>query len=1138
MPQGSRAGDTAGERKLVTILFADLSGYTALSERLDPEEVYSFLRPGMLELQAIVDSFGGSVPQIQGDGFMAVFGVPRAHEDDAERAVRAALACRDHVRTLNVDRVGLSFPDVHAGVNSGEVMVGRSDEPSGFAVVGDTVNTASRLADLARAGQIVVDERTRNRTLHVVRYGPRRLRTAKGKAAPIATFEVLGPVPTTVAARPSTGFVDREEILGVLGRELELTEQSGRARVLVVEGEPGIGKSRLADELGHSLDDDRFLVGRSAPFGDQRRLAALAQVVGGALGVAAAGGTPVATRAAIDRAARRIGRSRGVSVTAELRTLFGQDDPSARRSDRDVVHAARLVMEDAARSGPVAVVLDDLQWADPSIRELLAEAHRAPWEAPVLLLGLSREQLPELPVKRLPGLELPAMRSLAEQLLGEPGSADAVGVPLVRANGNALFLEEMVGMLVERGAVRHGDDGWQLQEPALLDEVPETVRLVIAARLDALPPDEKRLLADASVCGSTTWRALLDELSDVEVPGKVLRSVVDRGLLVKRPRSSVAGTTEYGWKHSLIRDVAYDTVPRAVRAHRHVEVAEWLRARAPKGREPIEAISWQYERAWELSRRRTGPGPSDQVAALAAEFLTRRGEQVFAQQARAAEPVFRRALRILEASGRAADPQIAARASTGLAEVLIEMGDHAEAIEQAGRARRVAERSGDGRLAARAILALGRSESDAGHLVRARRLLADARGRFEREGDLRGQGWALHRLSETWGWEGFERELADLDAAYRAFARARDRFGRSVVANDLAYILSVQGGRRFHRWYALARQLAEDEGDLRSRALLVRTWGNYSYSAGDAAEAVRAMEECRPLAVDAGDRYAECDALIVGALASANLGRLDDAASLAEEAIAIGRRLGSVRIPALARLALARASVRRGDPAAGAAALRAAARAIRSRGLRVLHGDLTEAQAMVLLDRGAWSRVPTACAELAAALEVVPMALWAPIPTLIEARAMLALGRLDRAVEGADEAWRGARAAGADGVAALATAVRAQARVLTGSSRPPRSALADTDTERAAIAAETEGIVALRRHDPAAATAAFERAVTHWETLGTTAWLARSLALRGDAYREAGDRARAAASIGRARTVADQLGMPARERAAIEQPVR
>jgi tetratricopeptide (TPR) repeat protein len=731
------------------------------------------------------------------------------------------------------------------------------------------------------------------------------------------------------------------------------------------------------------------------------------------------------------------------------------------------------------------------------------------------------------------------MRSIAEQLLGEPGSADAVGVPLVRANGNALFLEEMVGMLVERGAVRRGDGGWQLREPAFLEEVPETIRLVIAARLDALPPDEKRLLADASVCGSTTWRSLLDEVSDVEGPGKVLRSVVDRGLLVKRPRSSIAGTTEYGWKHALIRDVAYDTVPRAVRAARHVQVAEWLRARSPKGREPIEAISWQYERAWELSRRRTGPGPSDRVAALAAEFLTRRGEEVFAQQARAAEPVFRRAMRILEASGRAADPRVAARASIGLAEVLIEMGDHAEAIEQARKARRAAERSGDGRLAARALLALGRSESDAGHLARARRLLADARGRFEREGDLRGQGWALHRLSETWGWEGFERELADLDEAYRAFARARDRFGRSVVANDLAYILSVQGGPRFHRWYRLARQLAETEGDLRSRALLLRAWGSYCYSTGNVAEAARTMEACRLVAVDAGDRYAECDALVVGALASVTLGRLDDAVSLADEAIAIGRQLGSVRIPAAARLAIAWASVRRGDPAAGAAALRAAARAIRARGLRVMHGDLAETQAMVLLDRGFWSRVPGACAELAAALEVVPMALGEPLPALIESRALLGLGRHDRAALASDEALRAARAVGADGVAALAGAVRSQARLLAGSpERPRRPAAATDDPETAAFLSETEGISAARRGEPAAAIAAFDRAVGHWQILGTTAWLARGFFLRGRAYLDAGDRARGAASIGRARAIADQLGMPTRERAAIDQSVR
>ena len=610
-------------------------------------------------------------------------------------------------------------------------------------------------------------------------------------------------------------------------------------------------------------------------------------MVGGAIGVAP-GGT--GARASLDRVARRIGRARGISVAPELRTLLGAGDPTdAARSDRDVVRAARLVLEDAARAGTVIVVIDDLQWADGSVQTFVADASRAPWDAPVLVLGLSREPIELIPTTELPGLELAAMRTLAEQLLGEAASADAVGGPLVRANGNALFLEEMVGMLVERGAVRRTDAGWELLDPSAVEQVPDSVRLVIAARIDALPPEEKQMLGDASVCGSTTWRALLDELSAVPQPGRVLRSLVDRGLLDRRPRSSVPGTTEYGWKHALIRDVAYGAMPRAIRAERHLVIAGWLRSTAAKGREPVGAIAHHYERAWELERRRTGPGPSADVAALAAEYLTRAAEQVFAQQARAAEPIFRRALRVLDASGRGADPSVAARAHVGLAEVLIEMGDHEEAIEQAGRARRAAARAGDARLQARTLLVLGRSESDAGRLTRARRLLEDARVRFEREGDLRGQGWALHRLSETWGWQSYDRELEDLDAAYRAFSRARDRFGRAVVANDLAYILSVQGGRPFHRWFGVASRLAEEEGDLRSRALLLRTWGSYAYSAGRYEEAARVMTECRPLAADAGDRYAESDALVVGAIAMASAGDVDGAVTLANEAVTIGR---------------------------------------------------------------------------------------------------------------------------------------------------------------------------------------------------------------------------------------------------------
>jgi len=418
---------------------------------------------------------------------------------------------------------------------------------------------------------------------------------------------------------------------------------------------------------------------------------------------------------------------------------------------------------------------------------------------------------------------------------------------------------------------------------------------------------------------------------------------------------------------------------------------------------------------------------------------------------------------------------------------------------------------------------------------RARTLLEEARERFEREGDLRGQGWALHRLSETWGWDGFERELEDLRSAYRLFSRARDRFGRSVVAHDLAYILSVEGGREFHRWYEQARRLAEDEGDLRSRALLLRTWGHYSYSAGSYPEAARVMGECRPVAAEAGERYAEGDALAVGALATASAGDPILADALGSDAVAVGRQLGSIRIPAMGRLAIARAAIRRGEPAASSRALRTARDAVRSRGLRVMHADLAETEAMLLLDRGAWSRVGAASGVLAEALGAIPMALWDPLPSLIAGRALLGAGSPADALDDLDQACARARAVGAEGTLALALAARAQAQALVGV--PVDADARAAEGETGAVCDETAAIVALRRGDRTRAIEALDRAIERWQAFGSTAWLARALAMRADVLRTTGDRARAAASGGRARAVADQIHMPARDRASIERPL-
>jgi hypothetical protein len=217
--------------------------------------------------------------------------------------------------------------------------------------------------------------------------------------------------------------------------------------------------------------------------------------------------------------------------------------------------------------------------------------------------------------------------------------------------------------------------------------------------------------------------------------------------------------------------------------------------------------------------------------------------------------------------------------------------------------------------------------------------------------------------------------------------------------------------------------------------------------------------------------------------------------------------------------------------------MRSAAQAIRARGLRVMHADLAETKTMALLDRGGWARVPSACEELADALAVVPMALWEPLPPLIKGRALLGLGDCAAAAVSLDDAHRRARRVGADGTVALSSALRAQAKLLAGTSRTSVPAPASADGEAGAVADETDAIAAVHRGDHAAAIASFDRAVERWQALGTTSWLARALAMRARALGATGDRARAAASLDRARAVAAQLSMPTRERAAIERGI-
>jgi class 3 adenylate cyclase len=697
------------ERKLPTVLFADLTGYTALAASLDPEEVDASLRPGILELQRVVEGFGGTVPQVLGDGFMAVFGVPGAHEDDAERAVRAALAVRERARELRAGGGGVPFPEVHAGVNSGEVIVVPAAEAAGFAVIGDTVDTASRLADLAPPGSVLVDRRTRNRTSRSIRYGRGRLRRAKGKPEGLLAYEAIEPLTPVPGGRPfgSGPFVDREAELEALDRAFRGAVRAGRSRVSLLVGEPGLGKTRLASEL-RARWPAAVAFGRCAAFGAREPLQALVLAVTEAVGVLPGPAGPPGP-ARLDQAARRLAAGRDVRPLArDLRLLATIAGGGAGGSLPDAASAIRRVVEGLASAGPTAVILDDLQWADPELLRLIAEAGAEPWRGPILLLGLARPgvRLPGIPALELHPLDPASGRKLASAILGPAAPDEVLGVVLDRAAGDPFFLEESLAMLIEAGSLRREPGGWRLRDPDALARVPSSVRLLIAARIDGLPGEERLVLREASVAGERVWDELLAPGRGLPAARRALDGLVARGLLRRRERSQVPGVAEYEFRHVLIRDVAYESRAKSERPRRHPQVAGWLRERTGDlVREPVALIAEHYERAWRLG------GGGAAVAGRAASYLGRRADELRTYHPRAAEAIARRGLEIVRVG------TVGAREESGLlaarAEALIDMGRHDEA-----RIRAVALVAG-----ARAALRGGRPGDAWERLRAARRLL-------------------------------------------------------------------------------------------------------------------------------------------------------------------------------------------------------------------------------------------------------------------------------------------------------------------------------------------------------------------------------------------------------------------------------
>jgi class 3 adenylate cyclase len=596
------------ERKLVTIVFVDVTGSTELGEQLDPERLRLLLGRYFAAMSGVIESWGGTVEKYIGDAILAVFGVPVAREDDAVRALHAATEMLDALEGVNAgagEQHGVRM-SVRIGVNTGDIIAPLDARPAGqLLVTGDAVNVAARLQQSAEPGTILVGERTALAARGAFEFTEAARLPVKGKAAPVLARRLLtarrdgSPQPAGLQA----AMVGRQRELGALLELLREAIDTGQPRLGVVFGPAGIGKSRMLRELIESASVEwqglNVLRGRCLSAGHGITFWALGEVLRGSCGIGFDHPADEARRALAacaastlgvlglsddhaERAIHALGLTAGLSMTDG--PLAGLE-PSA--VAEEMARAWPLYMEAHAARAPTALLIEDLHWADPQLLTLV-ERILGRSNGPLMIVATARPELTEMHPEFVAARE--GMTTVTLQPLSETQSGElldrllaAADLPsslraelLARAEGNPFFLEEMLRRLIDEEALVREDGHWRTTDAAGRVALPDTVHAVIAARIDALPHEEKRTLQEASVLGRTFWEApLLDPPSGRDVHAALV-ALERRGLISAHTTSSLAGQTEYAFKHALVRDVAYASVPKARRARAHAEMGAWI----------------------------------------------------------------------------------------------------------------------------------------------------------------------------------------------------------------------------------------------------------------------------------------------------------------------------------------------------------------------------------------------------------------------------------------------------------------------------------------------------------------------------------------------------------------------------------
>ncbi len=864
----------AARRKHVTALFADVTGFTALAEALDAEEVADLFEVVWARLDRIITDHGGRIDKHIGDAVMALWGADVTREEDAENAVRAALAMGVAIGQVAEETGHAGRFDVHIGINTGPVLLGHVATTAEFTAMGDTVNVASRLEEVAPPGGILIGHDTYRHVRGVFSVSEQQPLTVKGKREPLRTYLVTGTRPRAfrVAARGVEGIetrmVGRDAELALLQQAMAHAIEHRRGRVVIVVGDAGLGKSRLLFELIDWLelqrDDVLLLQARmdathaATPYALIRELLffrfeisenddwAVDKLVAG---FAELGGLDVA-------AAHFVAHLIGIDVSTSAHVSGLVEDPRQLR-DRGSQAVLDLVQAMADRL-PVLVLLEDVQWADQASLDLIDELGVDVDERALVMVATARPSLFDRRADWGAGsarIELGPLtaEASAAQVTDVLRLADDVPAQMrdaivTAAEGNPFYVEELVKSLIEDGTIVVDDDVWHVETARTATlRVPPTLTAVIQARLDRLPPAERVVLQRASVVGRVFWdHAVASELAVDTAPldaSAELDRLVRRELIHRNPDSAFPGAREYTFKHAMVRDVTYDSVLKKVRGVYHRAVAAWLVGQAETEiRAPL------------IARHLEAAGDDGD----AAHWYVRAGHQARRRYANAdALSQYAKALELGGLSDR----------------------DRFEALEG----------SGD-------VLAL----------------LA----RYDEALDAYGTMLAAARDAE---------DIAAQATALNAIAFVEPRHGSLDVAMEAA-----------NEAVALLQGMDEPDGKLLSEALRGAGW--LRLRQGDSEAARRLAEEAREYALDAGDDVGLSRSLNLLSLAASTVGDFDVAEACMIEALAVDRRIGDRRGEGSSLINLGEAARRRGDAATAAERYREALAIQRELGDRDLEG--------------------------------------------------------------------------------------------------------------------------------------------------------------------------------------------------------